>query len=468
MRTLLLIAAAACRGLPEPCPEVLDPDAAAARPRYEAPPPNLLLVIADDVGTDLITAYGPGDEAAPTPTLDALAAEGVRFDRAWATPWCSPTRATLATGRFGRRYGLGRALEPLEETAGLPLTEVTLAEVLRDEASTPYARAVLGKWHLDSYLGPASLRAPLDQGFQHHQGPFANLVADHAIDGGPMGYRAWERVTDGVIDHVEGYATSATADDAIAWLDAQGDAPWFLWLAFPAAHSPWSLPPPELHGYGEPSEPSRPLKIRAMVEALDRELGRVLASLPPAVRSRTVIVFVGDNGSPTDAAIRRTERPRKGAVWEGGVHVPLIVAGPGVVAPGRTVDALVQTVDLMPTLAELAGVDAQALGLVLDGTSFAGHLVDADAPAVRQLSYAEAFEANGPGPWFVDQRAVRDARHKLVRRAGRDDALFDLDLDPTEATNLLADAPSAAHRSTAARLGDALTRCFPTGLDPAP
>lgn len=463
----IVVGLAACRAEGEIASDVCfveppAPDEVVASSWLDDGPPNVLLVVADDVGVDLLATWEPGPDAAPTPTLDRLAREGVVFERTYASPWCSPTRAAVATGRHGRRHGLGRAIEPREERFALDPSAVTVAEVLRDHAPEPWSTAVVGKWHLSVAEGPDDLRGPLDHGFDHHRGTFANLARAHAFDRGPMTYESWERVTDGVLDHATGYVTSATVDDALSWIGARDDAPWLLWLGFHAAHTPWHVPPAHLHPYRDVRSNDTPTKIRAMVASLDTELGRLLDALPAHVRERTVVIFVADNGTTDNGFLgARRGRPGKSTVFEGGVRVPLIVSGPGV-DRGRRERALVNTVDLFPTLVELAGVDPEELGLDLDGVSLGPLLRSGAGRPRRRLAYAEAFEPNGPGPYFLDDRTIRDDRHKLVRRLGKPDQLFELGDDVIEGEDLLARVrPTRAELEAWSALGDALDACGP-------
>src|SRR5262249_14983720 len=170
------------------------------------------------------------------------------------------------------------------------------------------------------------------------------------------------------------YATTEQVDDAIARIQAMPE-PWFLYLAFNAPHQPFHAPPPNLHTYhlfGNPDD-TPDLHFHAAIQAMDTEIGRLLSTLSPAKRERTTIVFLGDNGTPNEAITPPFEPGKaKGTLYEGGVHVPLIVQGRGVRAPGRESDVLVNSVDLFPTVLALLGIDATtavADGRPLDGVS---------------------------------------------------------------------------------------------------
>jgi arylsulfatase A-like enzyme len=397
---------------------------------------NVLLVIADDFGVDQSPCHAVGRSFAPMPTLRALCARGVVFNQAWAAPTCSPTRAAILTGRHGFRTGVGAQIIG-NNSAALPLTERTLPAVIESAAPGSRTAACVGKWHLSNTMNGGA-NHPATAGFGH----FAGLLSGQLPD-----YNSWPRTVDGVTATSTRYATSAQVDDALAWLSAQR-GPWLLWLAFNAPHAPFHLPPVELHSYDHLAGvalPQRPVDhYRAMIEAMDTELGRLLDAIPAEARARTWVVFVGDNGTPRMVVSDPVPANHaKDTLYQGGVHVPLVIAGPGVVAPGRTVDALVHVVDLFPTILGWAGVDVAAArpdGRI-DGVSLAPYLLRPDAAAQRRWVYTELFDLSAPSA--QDGRAMRDEAFKLLRFEDGRAELYDLRTDPQESRNLLA-APLSA------------------------
>jgi arylsulfatase A-like enzyme len=376
--------------------------------------PNIVLVLADDVGVDLVAAYGEGAAPPCTPNIDRLASEGLLFRNAWANPTCSPTRACVLTGRHGFRTGIGTP-----EGAALSTAELFLPELLVEHAS-----AALGKWHLGAGLGASH---PNDAGFTRYAG---------SLGGGVPSYTSWPKTTAGATSTTTVYATTDTADEAILAARTLPE-PWFLYVSFNAAHTPLHVPPAELcPGRGCTSfcggVPVGPVaRTKAMLEALDTELGRLLDELA-LVAPDAFVVFMGDNGTARQAVEAPFDPMRaKGTLYEGGVNVPLIVRGPGV-AVGEC-SALVAAVDLFATFAELAGQASPAE----DSVSLVPYLADPDLSSLRTTVYAEAFEPNGPGPWTTHVRAVRDARYKLIRDAAAPDELYDLALDPFETADLV-------------------------------
>ncbi len=393
---------------------------------------NVLLIVADDFGIEQCASYGVGASPPPTPQLDALAAAGVRFGNAFAYPTCSPTRAAIHTGRRAYRHGVGAALVPASGDPGLGVEEWTLPEVL-DRAGSGYAHALIGKWHLGDPTNAGNL-APNVAGWSHFAGSLLGAVPD---------YESWRRVENGVARRTTDYATSRQVDDALDWIGRQ-TGPWFLVLAFNAPHTPYHAPPAHLHHQNlnglDPQTSPGPF-YDAMVEAMDTEIGRLLVGLG-AQRSRTEVVFVGDNGTaPAVVEAPFDRRHAKGTVYRGGVQVPLLVAGPSVVAGGRVVDDPVEIVDLFPTLLGLAGVDAFATlpaGVVCDGVDLGGLLADPQASGARRLQFAEQF-----GTGLDAEATVRDAGHKLLRSIAATSGaesfeLYDLAVDPWEQNDLLA------------------------------
>ncbi len=388
---------------------------------------NVLVVVLDDVGVDRLAAYGMGVDPPPTPTIDALAERSVRFTRAWATPSCSPTRATLLTGRHGFRTGIGKASNAAD---GYPLadSEVTFAELIRDEGPVPYSSAVVGKWHLGNFAEGHHLN-PIRQGFDVYRGVPGNLRTAEARDGGPLNYYDYEYADEtGLYRRHNDYLTTVEVDDAIDLVQTLPE-PWLVYLSFHAIHWPAHIPPRELYSgpelTSENSHDDDPDRYDANLEALDAELGRLLA----LVGDDTTIILLGDNGTEQDAT--RGPYPRdeaKLSMAEGGIRIPLMVAGPWVAEPGTEQDALIHSVDVFATLAQLAGVPPESRGIRerSDSVSFLPYLVDPDREPLRELLYTERFIDNGFGPYDTHLRAVRDEGFKLLWDADKGYTLMEL------------------------------------------
>ncbi|MFK8004256.1 MAG: sulfatase-like hydrolase/transferase [Polyangiales bacterium] len=379
--------------------------------------PNILLVIADDMGIDSSAQYDVSEDVPNTPTLDGLAATGIVFDDAWATPACTTTRGTLISGLHGVHSGVDFVPAVLA-----PDTRTLHAHLA--EHSPEYATAIVGKWHLGGRT--PDLNAPLAAGVGYYAGTIAGVIDD---------YFDWDLTTGGELVPQSTYHTTAMTDLAIEWIENQ-EGPWFMWLAYVAPHIPFHAPPESLH---ERSLLGTPADIRnnrreyylAAIEAMDHELGRLLATLSDEERDNTLIVFLGDNGTPSQAVDVDVFAPTqaKNTLYEGGVRIPLIVSGAGV-REGVRDPALVHTVDLFPTLLQVLGLPSDAS---LDGESFADVLVREDA-GTREFNYTE-FVSDAVTGW-----AVRDERYKLIHFEDGTEELYDLSLDLAETNNLVGDA----------------------------
>jgi arylsulfatase A-like enzyme len=364
---------------------------------------NFIVFIADDLGVDGIgkysddLAYGhPGEGAAPvvTPNIDTLAEQGILFRNAYTNALCAPTRAQLLTGRHALRTGIGKP-----GGAVLDLAEQTLPELL----SATHLNAAIGKWH----VGPGSdADHPIESGFDY----FAGAVAGNIND-----YYSWKKtINDTSLVETETdphvvYATDDASAEAIAKIKEFGDDEFFLWVAFNAPHGPFHVPTAPLTTSVNAGSNNR-TKYVAAVEAMDREIQDILDAMTPAVRADTTIIFIGDNGTPSGV----TEAPfvsnhAKGTMYEGGINVPLIVVSPHIdlADQGKESMALVQSVDVFATIAEIAGLQSPAE----DSISILPYLDDPDLPtgALRPYAYAESFDPNGLGVIYTDhERAFTD------------------------------------------------------------
>ncbi len=413
---------------------------------------NILVVIADDFGIDSHSLYNtnPAASLPPTPTINALAARGVRFANACAYPVCSPTRAAMLTGRYAFRTGVTDVLTtPTQQ--GIYTNEVTLPELLAPTHRT----GSFGKWHLGGgTTGPGSVG-----GWSHFSGSLPAAIGASATN-----FWLWTKTSNGISRaNYSGYATTDNVNDAITWLGQQGTNRWFLWLGFNAPHTPYHLPPTNLcphyaglSGTATDLQQNPRRYFEAAVEAMDTELGRLLASVNT---NETTILFLGDNGT----AQRVIQPPyniagrAKDSLYEGGVRVPFIIAGPDIASPGRTSSEVVHVVDIFASVLEIAGVDvASALppGLPNDSRSL--------VPILRNELFTPAeaavlMEDSGATPaGSLTGRAARLAQYKLIRWDTGAEELYDLAADPTEATNLLtrplAGAPQASLDQLRARL----------------
>ena len=407
--------------------------------------PNVLLIIADDMGIDASRCYSLGNQQAPMPNIEAMCARGMVFENAYAAPVCSPTRATIMTGQYGFRTGVGTVIRRRGRAKGLSADVTSLFDVL---ATTGYKANLIGKWHL---AGPeATLDHPAELGVPDYFGLFR---------GGTRDYWRWRAVENGKEVMMNEYATTVFTDRAIDWIRAQ-EGPWFLWLAYNAPHTPFHLPPAHLHGFDELTDDPDAIErnplpyYQAALQALDTEIGRLMAAIPRDVRDNTVVMFIGDNGSPNRVARGLYGgHAAKGAIFEGGTHVPFVVSGPGV-ARGRT-GSFLNTTDLFATIAGYAGVQVQTpdshdIRPVLSGRDGSREYVYVEHFSDRPSSRRRRRNAFG---W-----ALREGPFKLVQVEGAKPRLYDLSKDPIEVVDLLADGTSSDEAAIVAGLEARFTR----------
>jgi len=396
--------------------------------------PNILLIIGDDIGAESVSLYPElaGDTGqVPLPNLEALAENGLVFDNAWASPMCSPTRGTIISGKYGHRTGV--------TTAGdtLPTSTTTVFDRITAESPAAYGQALFGKYHLAGNSS-TNLQHVRDLGipvFRGYMGASLNSPYNWTavdINGPSVLFPGWAGtvLTDFTIDFIHQHESTRPSD------------PWFVWLAHSAAHQFSNyVPPSNLHsvdlGSLQPGQLSNTLpNLKAILQSLDTEIGRLLKEVD---LEKTTVIFVGDNGTvPNVKDSGSGSRDGKTSVYEGGVHVPLIVAGAGVTRRGRE-DQLVTSTDLYATILERAGL---SVGHVENSYSLEPLLTDEAASSGRTHSFSEL--SNGTNN---RRYALRDTRFKLVSNPGKRE-LFDLVADPLETTNLYNNPAYAAALST--------------------
>jgi arylsulfatase B len=377
--------------------------------------PNILLVIADDLGLDASNQYDVSQQRPSTPELDSIAANGLVFDNAWSNPTCSPTRAGILTGKHGVHTGV---LEPGDV---LSTDETSLQSYIEQHLPGKYAQAVIGKWHL---AAPRDRSHPANLGIDH----FAGILG-----GGVEDYQDWTLTANDEESNETRYVTSKLVDLAVEWTSSQQD-PWFLWLAFNAPHTPFHLPPTELHNRdlsGTSGDiTANPLDYYfAAIEAMDMEIGRLLDSLDEETRDNTIIIFVGDNGTPGQVAQAPFSRTKaKGSLYQGGINIPLFVSGPGVTRVQQRETSLVNTLDLYSTIAALAGVNVDK---VHDSQSWIDLHSQASAASERLTQYSEKSDDNG------EQWTISDGAYKLIESDSGAQELYQLGSDPFETNDLV-------------------------------
>ena len=381
--------------------------------------PNILLIIADDLGLDATPGYSEGMVKPNMPQLQELAMNGLTFDQVWANPICSPTRATILSGKYGYRTGVLNA----QAASTIPSTEKTLQTMIDERAANAYEHAIIGKWHLSN----GEPNRPTEMGVGYYAGLLTGAVAD---------YNTWDFTENGQTSPYNGYITSKFTDLAIDWIGTQ-TKPWFCWLAYNAPHSPFHLPPASMHSQGSlPSDQAsidaNPLPyFLAMTESIDSELGRLMDSMSEEELANTVIIFIGDNGSPGEVVQTPYDSNKaKGTLYQGGVHVPLIISGWGVSRKNEHDANLINSADLFCTITEMTGA---TLPSYEDSYSFKS-LLSQPGTVSRTHNYAEVLSAANPNKTGF---TIRNERYKLIEFDVAPRRFYDLNDDPYEETSLL-------------------------------
>jgi len=411
--------------------------------------PNIVFFLADDLGWTGLRCFG--SDFYETPNLDRLAEEGMKFTDAYAAcTVCSPTRASILTGKYPARLRLTSFIPGQERpfakltipdwTKGLQASETTLPEVLQ---ANGYKTLHVGKWHLDFPNRPDA--GPTSHGF--------DFSADKPK--GTKGFYLSEK-TQKELGTESGYLTDYLADLAVAKIEENKAGPFFLYFAFHVPHTPIQGREDlvaEFSAKVDPEAVHRNPTYAAMVKSMDLAVGRVIAALEDnGLADNTLIVFTSDNGGLTRRYGKHDEftenmplRRGKGSAYEGGVRVPAIVKWPGHTAAGSVSSGPVSSIDWMPTFLEVAGITAEDKDEdTLDGVSLVPRLKDDGSIPERDLFWHfPHYHAGGDGPYS----AIRSGDWKLIERhedGGQE--LYDLENDPGETMNLFMEKPQVAAR----------------------
>lgn len=444
--------------------------------------PNVILIVADDLGYNDISTFGGGvNGTLKTPGIDRLAAEGAVFKQAYSgASTCAPSRAMMMTGRYPTRTGFeftptpagmlktifsirgsvknnmppafydrdSEAAQPSYAQKGLPASEVTLAETLKEAG---YYTAHIGKWH----LGRASGMAPHEQGFDDsllmHSGLY--LPEDHpdvvnakvsfdTIDKflwAGMGYSASFNSGNDDTFLPGGYLTDYWTDESIKVIEANKNRPFFLYLAHWGPHTPLQATREDYEAVGD-IKPHRKRVYAGMVRAVDRSVTRILDTLDEqGMADNTIVVFTSDNGGAGYIGIPGINSPFRGwkiTMFEGGLRVPMFVRWPSEISPGTEIDTPVAHIDVMPSLAAAAGA-AMPVDVEIDGSNFLSLL-----------------SPGGEEAWDRDTLYWQNGHYQVVRHGawklqvnerptdGLQKWLFNLESDPTEKVNLAASHPA--------------------------
>jgi len=437
-----------------------------AQPANGAPSPNIVLIVADDLGFNDITFYGGGiaNGSVPTPNIDAIAAEGIHFTNGYAgNGTCAPSRAALLTGRFATRYGFeftpaspqfarltagDSFMEenadnyPPSDTLGLPSSELTLPELLQHEG---YHSVALGKWH----LGEAEGFRPLDQGFDEFLGflqgaalfmPVDDInVVNSKQDFDPIDRFLWPNLpyavqhNNGARFHPDTHMTDYFSRHAVKVIEANRHRPFFLYLAYNAPHTPLQAEKRDYDALEHITDHTE-RTYAAMIRGLDRGIGQVLEALEAnGLADNTLVIFTSDNGGAGYVGLPDLNKPYRGwkiSFFEGGIHTPYFIRWPQRIPAGSEHSAAVAHIDIFTTALAAAGV-APPDDRIIDGVDVVSHALTSPAPLSRPLFWRS-------GGYKVVQQ---DGWKLQLQEQNGKSWLYNLNVDPTEQVNLSESEP---------------------------
>ncbi len=373
--------------------------------------PNILFIIADDLGLDALYSsdYGITLSSQPvTPNLQALKDTGVSFLNTWATPQCTTTRASIMSGKYGINSGVRNVPDHLD------LSNESIFNYITTNVTTNYAKGVIGKWHISN---PVDVNHPKDHGADYYEGVISGTINN---------YYSWNKVdNNGQTAQIDDYVTKHLTEAAITWISNQTD-PWFLWLAHIAPHSPFNEPPAGTFSQTDVS--GNRGKYLAMIESLDYYIGELLNSMDQATRDNTIIVFIGDNGTPNGVSRYFPAGHGKASMYEGGLRVPMIISGKGVTRQGELENGLAQVNDIYATIIEVLGNDLE--GGIYNSYSLAEALTTPNA-ITRPYIYSDYID-NGVEYW-----AIRNDTYKLIENEQGMVEFYNVVTDIEENNNLI-------------------------------
>ena len=425
--------------------------------------PNLIFMMADDLGYGDLTCYG--SKAIETPHLDGLARSGMKFTQFYAASGvCTPTRVSCLTGRYPRRFGVDGAFLPHSDRH-LLAGAVTLPRLLNEAG---YATANVGKWHVgglrykhleERAAGKPTIPGPHEHGFEHYlappvgPGPRADLIGSG---------KYYTQIAKHLLRNdkrappIDRHWTDCTIDESLTVIEKYHrlQQPLFMNVWFDAPHTPLQpAPEPHLGKYKDRAK-GRDLMYRSMVSQLDAGVGRIVAKLGDlAIAENTLIIFTSDNGPLTPGS----PGPLKGGktdLFEGGIRVPMIATWPGRIKPGSVCDELAHTNDLLPTFCAAAGVPLPA-DVKFDGVNLLGLLTEGRPVAQRGMVF---WKLHWNSSWVTQpggrpkppcNEVARRGKWKLLALNAKPVALYDIECDPGEKDNLLDKKPEIRRQLTA-------------------
>ncbi|MFT7222300.1 MAG: arylsulfatase A-like enzyme [Candidatus Azotimanducaceae bacterium] len=442
-------------------------DAGPDKPIATERPPNIVLIVADDLGFNDITFYGGGiaGGSVPTPSIDAIASEGIHFTNGYAgNGTCAPSRAALLTGRFATRSGFeftparpqfaeliagdGYLEEnaenyPPNEALGLPSEELTLPEVLKNKS---YHSIAIGKWH----LGEGEKNRPNGQGFDEFLGflpggamfmdPNDKNVVNSKQSFDPIDKFLWANLkyavqyNEGERFHPDSHMTDYFSREAVRAIEANKHRPFFMYLAYNAPHTPLQAEKQDYDALNHiPDHTER--TYAGMLRGLDRGIGQVLQSLEDnGIDENTIVIFTSDNGGAGYVGLPDLNKPYRGwkiTFFEGGIHTPYFIRWPEKIPPGSQYDSAVAHIDIFTTALAAAGIEPPA-DRIIDGVNILDYALAESQPPINRPLF---WRSGG-------YKVVQQDRWKLqLQEQNGNTWLYNLKEDPTEQTNLSESRP---------------------------
>lgn len=401
-------------------------------------PPNLIVIMTDDQGYADVGFNGNSD--IPTPNIDRIAKGGVVFTDAYVTfPVCGPSRAGFITGRYPQRFGFERnpRYDTADPTIGVPLTEKTIAEVLRPAG---YKSGIIGKWHLGAHETLHPLARGFDEFYGHLGGGHRYFPEELTIKDASKAKNESDSYITWILRNrepvrTEKYLTDEFSREAVEFVARQKDRPFFLFLAYNAPHAPMQATEEDLAKFPQFKDPKR-RTYAAMVHAVDRGVGQLLDKLDElALTDNTLVFFLSDNGGATpDNAARNTPlRGKKSDLFEGGFRVPMAARWPGVIPAGMKFTEPVSALDIMATIAAANGIPEDP-ERPWDGVDLVPYLRDGKSGAPHERVYLRMYDRGA--------FAMREGPHKIIKPKGDEGLLlFNLDEDLGEKNDTAAANP---------------------------
>ena len=426
--------------------------------------PNIILLLADDLGYQDLSCFN--SPAVKTPNLDKLADDGMKFTKFYAaSAVCTPTRASILTGRYPLRFGITKHFN--DRNRWLPESATTVAELLRDAG---YNTAHVGKWHLGGlHVDESGKRldtqpGPRQHGFDFYQTQIEQQPLRGAMQkkqklfrkGGTVLLRNDQRVTEDDPFYSK-HLTDANGDFAIEMVEkfSKEDKPFFLNLWWLVPHTPYE-PAPEPHWSHTAAEgiSEKQHRFRSMVEHMDAKVGQLLAKLDElGIADNTIVLFTSDNGAAYEGHIGDL-KGGKTDLHEGGIRVPMIVRWPNAIKAGQTTKTFGHSTDLLPTFCEAAGIDLPT-DMPLDGLSLLTYFKGGPAPTAEergttlwQLDLYKHLQRPYPKPKPFATEVAMQGNWKLLSKDGEPVELFDVSADPNEKQNLIKEYPEVVKTLT--------------------